>query len=120
VEFLTPIPIFRMFSVEKAKEFYLDFLGMTLDWEHTFEPGTPVYMQVSRDGLKLHLSEHVGDSTPGSNAFVPVRDVDAIHAELRAKNYKYLRPDIVEQPWGRELKLIDPFMNRLSLCELKD
>jgi hypothetical protein len=26
------IPILRVFSVEKAKEFYLDFLGFTLDW----------------------------------------------------------------------------------------
>jgi hypothetical protein len=26
------IPILRIFSVEKAKEFYLDFLGVILDW----------------------------------------------------------------------------------------
>src|SRR5476651_1407791 len=26
------IPILRIFSVEKAKEFYLDFLGFSLDW----------------------------------------------------------------------------------------
>jgi len=30
------IPILRTFSVEKAKDFYLDFLGFTLDW-----PGGP-------------------------------------------------------------------------------
>lgn len=27
------IPIIRIFSEDKAKEFYLDFLGFTLDWE---------------------------------------------------------------------------------------
>ncbi|HBO82442.1 MAG TPA: glyoxalase/bleomycin resistance/extradiol dioxygenase family protein, partial [Cupriavidus sp.] len=27
------IPILRIFSVEKAREFYLDFLGFQVDWE---------------------------------------------------------------------------------------
>ena len=27
------IPVFRIFSVEKAREFYLDFLGFKIDWE---------------------------------------------------------------------------------------
>ncbi len=38
IAFNPAIPIFRIFSVEKAREFYLDFLGFTLDWEHRFEP----------------------------------------------------------------------------------
>lgn len=28
------IPILRIFSKEKAKEFYLDFMGFSLEWEH--------------------------------------------------------------------------------------
>ncbi len=60
------IPIFRIFDVEKAREFYLDFLDMTVDWEHRFEDGAQVYMQVSLGPLKLHLTEHHGDCCPGS------------------------------------------------------
>lgn len=41
------IPIMRIFDEQKARDFYLGFLGMTLDWEHRFEPGYPLYMQVS-------------------------------------------------------------------------
>ncbi len=41
------IPVFRMFSVEKARDFYLGFLGFGLDWEHRFEPDAPIYMQIS-------------------------------------------------------------------------
>lgn len=41
MEFQT-IPIIRIFDEEKAKEFYLEYLGMKLDWEHRFEPGTPI------------------------------------------------------------------------------
>ena len=31
VAFLKTIPILRIFSVEKAKEFYVDYLGFTVD-----------------------------------------------------------------------------------------
>jgi len=56
VKFGATIPIFRMFNVEKAKEFYLEYLGFQLDWEHKFPEAAPIYMQVSRAGLVLHLS----------------------------------------------------------------
>ena len=41
-------------------------LGFRVDWEHRFRRAAPLYMQVSRDGLVLHLSEHHGDACPGS------------------------------------------------------
>jgi catechol 2,3-dioxygenase-like lactoylglutathione lyase family enzyme len=59
------VPILRIFDVAKAKEFYVGFLGLQVDWEHRFEPDAPVYMQVSRSDLVLHLSEHHGDCSPG-------------------------------------------------------
>ena len=62
MEFQT-IPIMRIFDEDKAKEFYLGFLGMELDWEHRFEDGYPIYMQVSLGDFVLHLSEHSGDCT---------------------------------------------------------
>ncbi|MBH2982211.1 VOC family protein [Serratia marcescens] len=115
--FSPAIPILRIFSVDKAKEFYLDFLGFTLAWEHRFSEDLPLYMQVSRAGLTLHLSEHHGDSTPGSALFIPVHDIDALHRELTAKNYRYARPGVEVVDWGKELNLTDPFGNRLRFCE---
>jgi hypothetical protein len=58
IAFDQTVPILRIFSVEKAKEFYLDFLGFTLDWEHRFADGLPLYLQVSRGAHCLHLNEH--------------------------------------------------------------
>lgn len=37
------IPILRIFDVEKAKEFYMGFLGFTMDWDHRYGPDFPVY-----------------------------------------------------------------------------
>ncbi|WP_266171901.1 glyoxalase superfamily protein [Dyella subtropica] len=112
------IPIIRIFSVDKAKQFYLDFLGFALNWEHRFEEGAPLYAQISRSGLTLHLSEHYGDATPGSTAFIPVQDIDALHRELNAKHYPYARPGIETVDWGRQMQVPDPFGNHLRFCEL--
>ncbi len=35
------IPIIRIFDEAKAREFYLEFLGMSVDWEHRFEEALP-------------------------------------------------------------------------------
>jgi catechol 2,3-dioxygenase-like lactoylglutathione lyase family enzyme len=116
--FSHPIPILRIFSIEKAREFYIDYLGLHVDWEHTFEPGMPIYMQVSRGDLVFHLSEHHGDGSPGAAVFIEMTGLQKFHAELTAKNYKYLRPGILDQDWGmREMHLIDPFGNRLRFAE---
>lgn len=111
------IPILRIFSEQKAREFYLDFLGFAVEWEHRFEDGLPLYLQIRRSDLVLHLSEHYGDATPGSAVFVPVRDIAALHAELAARRYGYARPEMHAVPWGREMVVMDPFANRIRFCE---
>jgi catechol 2,3-dioxygenase-like lactoylglutathione lyase family enzyme len=121
IEFQRAVPIFRIFSLEKAREFYLDFLGFKVDWEHRFEPDAPVFMQVSRDGLVLHLSEHFGDGTPGSIVYVYMKGVRELHRELNDKKYRHMRPGLQQQEWGMtELGVIDPFNNRITFGERTD
>ena len=112
------IPLLRIFSVEKAREFYLDYLGFVVDWEHRFDPTAPLYMQVSRAGLVLHLTEHHGDCCPGSTVFVRATGLLDFHAELHSRDYPYLRPGLEHAPWGADtLELTDPFGNRLRFNE---
>ncbi len=121
VTFNPAIPVFRIFSVEKAREFYLDYLGFSLDWEHRFEPDLPLYMQVSRGPLVLHLSEHHGDACPGSTAYVRMRGVRDFHAEISARNYRYLRPGVESRDWTTaEMTVTDPFGNRIRFGELAE
>lgn len=118
MEFLKTIPILRIFDVAKAKEFYVDYLGFAVDWEHHFEENTPAYLQVSRAGLTLHLSEHHGDCCPGSTIFVWMTGIEAFHAELSAKKYKYLRPGIETTFYdSKSVEVIDPFGNRIRFNE---
>ena len=85
---LATIPILRSFDEAKAREFYVDWLGFTVDWEHRFEPWAPLYMQVSRAGIVFHISEHHGDGSPGAHVRVQVTGVRDYHAELIGKAYK--------------------------------
>ncbi|MCG2634595.1 MAG: VOC family protein [Gammaproteobacteria bacterium] len=119
MEFQT-IPILRIFDEERAKEFYLGFLGMNLDWEHRFEAESPIYMRVSRDNLIFHLSEHSGDCTPGSKVFVNISELDKLHEEITSKGYKHNRPEITVSPWGgRVMEVVDPFSNKILFNDEK-
>ena len=111
------MPIVRIFDIPKAHEFYLGFLGFKVDWEHRFAPDMPLYTQVSRAGLRLHLSEHAGDASPGGNMVVYMSGVAAFHKELTAKKYRYLRPGIESEDWGLEMQVVDPFGNRIRFME---
>ena len=108
----------RIFDVAKAKEFYVGFLGLQVDWEHRFEPDAPVYMQVSRGELVLHLSEHHGDCSPGGCVYVRTTRLEDLHRDITAKIYRFMRPGIEPTPWGSKLmEVIDPFHNRLRFDE---
>lgn len=114
------IPILRIFDLRKAHEFYVDYLGFTVDWEHQFDRQGPTYTQISRGALVLHLSEHHGDGTPGSAVYIPATGVRELHAELQAKDYAFLNPGIDNSPGddqGACLNLLDPFGNTLRIDE---
>ena len=115
-----PIPILRSFDEHKAREFFIEFLGFKLDWEHRFEPGTPLYMQLSMGDCVIHVSEHYSDCTPGAALRIEVDALDQYHQLLNDKKFKHARPGIVQQPWGRDMGIGDPFGNRLIFCELED
>ena len=118
MEFHKSTPIFRSFDEAKMREFYVDFLGFKIDWEHRFEEGTPLYCQVSKGDCLIHLSEHHGDCTPGGAIRIPVSDVKAYQQLLIAKKYKNARPGVQKQSWKTlEMSIKDPCGNRLIFFE---
>ena len=115
---LKNIPILRIFDVSKAKEFYIDWLGFKIEFEHQFEENTPFYIGISRDDIQLHLSEHHGDATPGSKVFIVCNEIKKFHEELQSRPYKYYRPGICETFYDTlEVSVQDPFGNTLSFNE---
>ncbi|MCH2096189.1 MAG: VOC family protein [Rhodobacteraceae bacterium] len=117
IEFAGCNPIIRFFDETKAREFYCDFLGFSVAFEHKLSDDIPLYMAVERAGVQLHLSEHHNDSSPGSNTFIPTTNLRAFHQELLEKHYTFNRPSLDKLPWGLQMQVHDPFGNRLRFCE---
>lgn len=116
-QFGVPVPVLRVQRTDDAREFYLDYLGFSVEWEHRFEPGLPLYTRIVRDSARLDLSEHHGDGTAGTAVWIPVADVKALHDELSAKKYGRARASIDrDAPGGPTIEVVDPFGNVLRLC----
>jgi catechol 2,3-dioxygenase-like lactoylglutathione lyase family enzyme len=113
-------PILRIFDFDKAVQFYVDWLGFTIDWEHRIG-ASPVYLQISFQDITLHLSEHHGDCTPGARVFIDdFAALAPLHQTLLAKNYNYNRPAIYVPFYDEaalEMTVHDPFGNRLTFVE---
>lgn len=112
-------PIFRSFDEAKARAFYIDWLEFDVLFEHRFGPELPLYLALKRGAFELHLTEHHGDTTPGTRIRVCVHEIEAFAADLQDRPYGGANPGAPErQPWGDlELTLTDPFGNRITFFE---
>ena len=114
---LSGVPILRVTSVGEAKGIYCDILGFNLDWEHYYAEGAPVYMQVSRDGLTLHLSENQRFQT-GNIVYVATSGIESLHDQLSQATEAWDPPAITSTPWNsKQLEIEDPFKNLLRFNE---
>jgi Glyoxalase superfamily protein len=92
-------PVLRIFDVGVAKSFYCDYLGCSVDWQSADGSSGPVYMQVSRGPLVLHLSSHHGDGTPGGGVLIEVTGIKELQDELQAKDYRFMNPASSRARW---------------------
>jgi hypothetical protein len=112
------IPMFRIFDYNKAIEFYVLWLGFIIDWEDK-PANSPIYMQVSKDDIALHLTQHHGDCCPGSKVFIECSGgLKEYHQKLIAANYIYNRPGLGIAEWNAlTMEVVDPFCNKLLFVE---
>jgi len=112
----TVTPQFRITDARRSIPFYVDGLGFEIDWEHRFEPGFPVFMQMTRAGQSIFLTEHAGDCQVGGAASFVVPDVDARHKYFVARGIVPTEPPEMT-PWGaHEMVVTDPDGNRLRFA----
>ncbi len=118
IEFKQTIPILRIFDIEKAKDFYCGFLGFDVVWEHHFSDDSPAYLEIARNGMTIHLSEHHGDCTPGSTIFVWMIGIDEFHKEISSKDYKFNNPAVEKTFYEAKcMEVTDPFSNKIRFNE---
>lgn len=112
----TVTPQFRITDARRSLAFYVDGLGFEVDWEHRFEPGLPVFMQLTRAGQSIFLTEHAGDCQVGGAAYFVIPDVEACYNDFKARGVIPTEPP-TDTPWGsREMVVTDPDGNRLRFA----
>ena len=113
-------PIFRIADYQQAVAFYIDWLGFRIDWEDRPANG-PLYMQVSRGSIVLHLAAHEAERDPcGSMAIAEVNGLFALHRNLLQRNPPYPPPNLERTTWSDKVmqtQVTDPFGNRLVFVE---
>jgi catechol 2,3-dioxygenase-like lactoylglutathione lyase family enzyme len=101
------IPVLRVADANRACGWY-ERLGFEREWEHRFEPALPAFVAMARaQEARVFLSEHSGDAQPNGLVYLRVPDVAAIAQEFGA--------ELIEQPWGSEVHLVDPDGNRVRV-----
>ncbi len=97
----------RVAAVERAVEWYRR-LEYASEWEYRVQPGFPAFASIARrGGSRIFLSEHMGDARPDGLVCIRVDDLESIAVEFQV--------GVCEQPWGREVELVDPDDNRLRI-----
>lgn len=111
---------------DRAKDFYTNTLGFELRNDTPLYPGASArWLAVAPKGAAteviLYLPdanwEHYRQVVGQSQALTfTVTDMDALHAELKAKGVTFVQePD--KQPWGNYAIILDSERNRLILSE---
>lgn len=114
---LKGIPTFRILDYKKAIDFYINKLGFEIDWEHRFNPKEPVYMQISKNGLTLHLSENKRFQ-PNVIIFVHCKGLIEFHTELINRKVEISLPKPEKTNWQTlQMEIEDPFGNLLRFNE---
>lgn len=97
-------PILNVSNFRASMNYYTKKLGFKKVWEW----GRPAdFGCVVRDGITVFFC-HSGQGKPGMWLYVTVRDVDALHRELRKRGAKIVCAP-TDRPWGmRECLVEDP------------
>lgn len=112
----TVIPQLRITNAERSLAFYIDGCGFVVDWKHQFEPGFPLFVQATREGQTIFLTEHSGDCQVGGAVYFVVPDAWSCFAEFSSKGITAANLP-ANTPWGTcEFVLTDPDGNRLRFA----
>ena len=111
-----PVPVLAVASAVEAKKFYVDFLNFAVDWGWHENSQGPLYAQISRSGVTLHLSERRSENAP-TELFIRTTGLDALKEELSRNAPKYTFTTRTTPDDRREIQITDPFGNRLRFSE---
>jgi catechol 2,3-dioxygenase-like lactoylglutathione lyase family enzyme len=108
-------------DVDRARAFYGDTLGWSVDHDHTVDENTR-FVQVTPPGsaCSIAIGRGVSQMEPGSLQAIQavVASADEALADLEARGVK--ADGVDDQAWGRFVRFTDPDGNGWTLQEIPD
>jgi predicted enzyme related to lactoylglutathione lyase len=106
-------------DVDRAKAFYTEQAGFTLDHDHTVSD-TLRFVQLTSRGSACSITIGIGitEAEPGSvkGLQLVVSDIEAAHAELADRGVEV--SEIQDHPWGRFVFFSDPDGNGWAVQQI--
>jgi catechol 2,3-dioxygenase-like lactoylglutathione lyase family enzyme len=106
-------------DVDRAKAFYTEQAGFTLDHDHTVSD-TLRFVQLTPRGSACSITIGIGitEAEPGSvkGLQLVVSDIEAAHAELADRGVEV--SEIQDHPWGRFVFFSDPDGNGWAVQQI--
>ena len=107
-------------DVDRAKAFYTEQAGFTLDHDHTVSDDVR-FVQLTPPGSarSIAIGKGVVDSEPGSvkGLQLVVEDIEHAHADLSGRGADV--SDVQDFPWGRFVFFSDPDGNGWAVQEIQ-
>lgn len=108
-------PVFRISDADRAKRFYCDWLGFTVDWIDGH--GGSVHIQVSRGNAFVHLTTSDEFAIYGGTGLIRMTGLTKFIRRL-GRHHELNELDVIATSRGRMLRITDPFGNHLHFLEL--
>ena len=89
----------RVKDARASEALYCGKMGFRKTWEDDPGDGHPVFIEVTRDQVSFHLSEHKGDGPEGIQIYVCVENAQKLYDEFVANGLDLPDPPN-EAPWG--------------------
>ena len=93
------ISMLRVTDARASEKYYCEKLSFQKSWEYDPGDGNPVFIEVTRDKVSFHLSEHEGDGPLGIQIYVNVADAQILYDEFSHKGAAIDSPPY-EAEWG--------------------
>ena len=113
------IPVVPMALEDETKEFYLEFLGYEIDWEHRFNSSqnSELYMLIHLGDSVLHLNGHADPDSAPIETRIPVEHLQEYAQFLCQKKSRFGMPQPVDPRYegkNTDMNIRDPFGNLLT------
>jgi hypothetical protein len=114
-------PVLRVFDYGSAIDFYVNWLGFTIDWEKKPDEG-PFRIQLSLKEITLHLVQYPDKGGPGTWVLITgFKNMVPFRKIISLKSSKFPKPHLRQvpgEPNTLSMTVTDPFFNRIEFREV--